>query len=96
MTNYNDGKWHEWSGGECPVHPKTVVDFVTDDGIISSWTARMAKWDYKPVPIRAFRVIKEYKEPREFWVGTDNGYHTIQSYEPRRPHNFIYVREVLE
>ena len=29
MTNtYNDGKWHGWNGGECPVHPKTVVDYL--------------------------------------------------------------------
>ena len=28
MTSYNDGKWHGWNGGECPVHPETEVEFV--------------------------------------------------------------------
>ena len=30
MTNYNDGRWHGWNGGECPVHPETVVVVVTE------------------------------------------------------------------
>jgi len=25
MTDYNDGKIHGWNGGDCPVHPDTVV-----------------------------------------------------------------------
>ena len=25
-TDYNDGKIHVWSGGECPVHPKSEVE----------------------------------------------------------------------
>lgn len=25
MTDYNDGKWHGWNGGKCPVHPKSNV-----------------------------------------------------------------------
>lgn len=25
MTNYNDGKWHGWNGGKCPVHPESIV-----------------------------------------------------------------------
>jgi hypothetical protein len=29
MTNYNDGKWHGWNGGECPVDPLAVVDVVS-------------------------------------------------------------------
>ena len=28
--NYNDGRWHGWNGGECPVHPETVVVVVTE------------------------------------------------------------------
>lgn len=24
-VDYNDGKIHGWNGGECPVHPETVV-----------------------------------------------------------------------
>lgn len=26
MTDYNDGKWHGWNGGECPVDPASVID----------------------------------------------------------------------
>jgi hypothetical protein len=29
MTDYNDGKWHKWNGGECPVDPQAVVDVVS-------------------------------------------------------------------
>jgi hypothetical protein len=28
VTDYNDGKWHGWNGGECPVDPGAVVDIV--------------------------------------------------------------------
>jgi hypothetical protein len=28
MTDYNDGKWHGWNGGECPVDPEALVDVV--------------------------------------------------------------------
>lgn len=26
MTNYNDGKWHGWNGGECPVHADSLIE----------------------------------------------------------------------
>ncbi len=29
MTDYNDGEWHGWNGGECPVNPEAVVDVVS-------------------------------------------------------------------
>jgi hypothetical protein len=29
MTDYNDGKWHGWNGGECPVDPEALVDVVS-------------------------------------------------------------------
>lgn len=25
MTDYRDGYWHRWNGGECPVNPKDKV-----------------------------------------------------------------------
>lgn len=75
MTNYNDGNWHIWHGGECPVHPKTVVEAVWHDprmeraGISGP---RPAKVENEPtlawVHVVKFRVVKEYHEPREFWI----------------------------
>ena len=37
MTGYNDGKWHGWNGGECPVHPKSRVQGLEPVGVF--WTA---------------------------------------------------------
>lgn len=69
MTNYNDGKWHGWNGGECPVHPKSNGEFVFADGsIVNIKPAGHWNWNCKELPIIAFRVTKPYKEPREFWV----------------------------
>lgn len=79
MTDYNDGNWHKWNGGECPVHEKSVVviqrkmdtrihaDREHDDDV---WDA--GKWDWthdnEEGDIIAFRVIKPYREPREFYA----------------------------
>lgn len=71
MTNYNDGKWHGWNGGECPVHPNTKVDVVYLDPAyvikaakVRSDTASNFSWKDEDAPIVAFRVIREYEEPR--------------------------------
>lgn len=71
MTDYNDGKWHGWSGGECPVHPKTVVEIVYFEDGITHNEAICKYCDFSKnaeLPIIAFRVIKEHKEPREFYA----------------------------
>lgn len=94
MTNYNDGKWHGHNGGECPVHPETVVHAVYQNthsfGEITGKAVDVA-WDH---PIIAFRVIKEHKQPREFWI------HAGQIYmsKPKKIHGeeIIHVREVTE
>ena len=69
--NYNDGKWHGWNGGECPVHPETLVDIVDEEGeTFSDHRAGAADWGRCDmfVPIIVFRVTKEHKEPREWWL----------------------------
>lgn len=68
-TNYNDGLWHGWNGGECPVHPKTKVELVAGNWLASGIAAREHDWsgDQK-YPIIAFRVVKEFREPREWWI----------------------------
>ncbi len=73
MTNYNDGAWWGWNGGECPVHPKTIVHVVwADDRNPESpreYSAVQINWNSQigDAPC-VFRVVKEYREPREFWV----------------------------
>lgn len=94
MTNYNNGKWHGWNGGKCPLHPKTRGEFVFADGsILSKKPAGEWDWDDVYFPIIAFRVTKQYKEPREFWIayGPD-GY--VVSSSPFA--NSFHVREVVE
>lgn len=99
MTNYNDGKWHGWNGGECPLHPETTVDVVVSSG--DRRTVKSKSW-HNYHQIIAFRVIEEWKKPREFWVRriTDfnlNGKvigHTYQ--ECKECQADFKVREVIE
>ena len=79
MTNYNDGRWHGWNGGECPVHPETVVEVRLRDreqeyGIMQN-RATSFDWthDDHSSDIIAFRVIKEHREPRDFWLVPNSG-----------------------
>ena len=98
MTNYNDGKWHGWNGGDCPVHPKTIVEYVWHDPIRSTagfGGARLAydcggprlAWAH----VVKFRVLKEHKEPREFWVDP----YTMVAFRESVDH-YIHVREVTK
>ena len=68
---YVEGQWYGWNGGECPVHPKTVVDVVClnpyeicpslyDDVTAGSW-----RWVNTTI---AFRVVKHHFEPKVIWV----------------------------
>lgn len=68
MTDYNDGKWHGWNGGECPVHPLTIVEVALIDSKPSRDYAQCWYWDAKDTRVAAFRVVKEYRQPREVWV----------------------------
>jgi hypothetical protein len=97
LADYNDGKWHRWAGGECPVHSSSVVHarYILR-GDLTEYTQRAKdfRWDAIDNPIIAFRVTKEYVEPpkvpREFWLIQGkiyNYYHTNT--------NAIHVREVL-
>ena len=107
MTNYNDGNWHGWNGGGCPVHLRSLVEGmylrdgepasespVTDDASDFDWL-----YDGKNRLI-AFRVIKEHKEPLEFWVSYAD--EKVMIYSPEHDpieyadFGFIHVREVIE
>ena len=108
MTDYNDGNWHGWNGGECPVHPDTEVEgiYMKGDGIAPSspFTERAGSfdWAYKNrYRLVAFRVIEEYREPREFWItipDADRGSYGIVHTKPDGIYlpGFIHVREVIE
>lgn len=100
--NYNDGNWHGWNGGECPVHPKSKVEVVIRDpeGLIRSNAGyvQLLRWEYlEGYPnIIAFRVVKEHREPRDFWLDTVTQqvfYSEVVSSDKRR---IVHVREVLE
>jgi hypothetical protein len=97
-VDYNDGKWHRWAGGECPVHTSSVVQikYITLLSTINDieGDAGGFVWDSVPVPIVAFRVTKEYvKAPREFWVMS--GDLLVRLQKPEDTTGYIHVREVL-
>ena len=65
MTDYNDGNWHEWKGGECPVHPQTVVQvsfnqYELSGGHGRNYFAEELNWDYETI-FHAFRVLLPYR-----------------------------------
>lgn len=101
MTNYNDGEWHIWSGGECPVNPKSRGDVVwlhtlgpanvIEDEVLGTIT--FGGNDYGKVA--AFRVTKECRDPREWWL-FKNGHGDMCASGTWRGHGAIHVREVLE
>lgn len=75
--NYNDGNWHGWAGGECPVHPESEIQAVRgskQDATVVTWKAKEFQcpcWTVKGEDnsIIAFRVTREHREPRRFWIG---------------------------
>ena len=105
MTNYNDGKWHGWNGGDCPVHGKTMVEviwFSAGHTVQSSVTeaSKRLTWrcGYAGIPPVAFRVVKEYKQPREYWVNYEKrSILTIRGNDDNETfvnRGYIHMREV--
>jgi|GEM_PF-3882926 len=79
MTNYNNGNWHGWNGGECPVHPESEVQWVHQSHYGSTDMAGDLTWKLGRTGIVAFRVTKPYlepKKPRE-WFALVNKYGDI-------------------
>ena len=75
MTDYNDGNWHGWNGGKCPVHPKSLVDYVWHDPrqeTAGCGYACEAREDEGPrmawAHVVKFRVVAPYVEPRTSWA----------------------------
>ncbi len=75
MTDYNDGKWHDAGGlSAWPVHGESIVarvwTFAKDDdgGRYDYGSANVLHWGSEYGKTVSFRVVKAYREPREFWV----------------------------
>ena len=110
MTNYNDGNWHAWHGGECPVHPKSMVEgywrsdekTVVGSAIYNRGYAYGLNfaWDGE-TKLKLFRVVKEYREPREWWL-VKNGssflaYNSARDAKTAYPGcTPIHVKEIIE
>jgi len=116
MTDYNNGEWHIWNGGERPVHPKTLVKIqiashsrlMADIGMDKE--ARLVDWRGREAldgdSVTAFRVVKAYREPREFWLNQHTCpwgmiYAAYDNKEDADSHEAgrlacVHVREVLE
>lgn len=106
MVDYNDGEWHGWPTGACPVHPESVVDVKFSDGEeCKGYHAEDWNWDTDK--IIAFRVTKPYDEPpkpREFWIneypnevgGAHSSKADADEYAMNNRIRCIHVREVIE
>jgi hypothetical protein len=111
MTDYNDGNWHEWNGGECPVHPESVIEGYWHFPSTGKIGRNIGKVSGGGIPaheigwvLRLFRVVTPYREPREWWLRIDrNGEVSGSDTEKTPPPNWgkngdtiIKVREVRE
>ena len=92
--DYNNGKWHGWNGGECPVHPETVMEYCWKEGTNTA-DARQLNWNMRLNGLYAFRVVTPYVEPpkpREWWIYCYCAYDK----KPDWTDESIHVREVLD
>lgn len=118
MTKYETGVWYGWNGGKCPVHPSSTVELVLLDDTHPSRPydplsgrevlaiEASGVWEWAPGHRQAiaFRVVKEYREPREWWLAKGVTYthayedlEGAQTYERcNRGVEIIHVREVVE
>lgn len=102
-SEYKEGVWYGWNGGECPVHPKSVIQVIRGDSegaTAVTWPAdqfQKSNWSdrERSYSIIAFRVIKQHREPLDVWLrqGILSG-----EWHPCRPaaEGAILFREVLE
>lgn len=93
--DWNDGTIHGWNGGDCPVHPETVVEYWLWNGGCSDTTRAGCLWwghsdSDVDCDIIAFRVVKEYVEPalpaasRVLWVNEEaDGIHVAYDSEEK-------------
>lgn len=87
MIDYTDGKWHGWSGGECPVHPKTIIECYVEVlskefygdyiQVYHKTSAAENLFNKEAVFVKVFRVLKPYVEPREWWVSCEKLFNSV-------------------
>jgi hypothetical protein len=108
--DYNNGQIYGWNGGECPVHPETVVRVWFRSGPEQEKKALSYRWTHgmKFGDIIAFQVAKPYvepKEPREWWIWRDSRGRVIDMFKTKITRDdvhflagdeIIHVREVKE
>lgn len=75
MADFNDGNWHIHTGDACPVHKSSLVEAVwraphyESGATIGTKLAREIMWQFDcPSSVIAFRVVKEHRDPRDFWL----------------------------
>jgi len=72
MTEYVTGQIYGWNGGECPVHPETVVEYWTRSGRTSALRSKATylEWEHgnSSGDIVCFQLITPYVEPKVIWV----------------------------
>lgn len=62
-SDYNDGKWHQWhNDSEIPIHPRSLIDFITPSGLVTSWVAEDCQWADAFEPIIAFSVAQKFED----------------------------------
>lgn len=91
--DYNDGKWHGWNGGECPVHPKSKID--ANNGRWAGFAAEI-DWQNFRGALRVLAAHVEPQKPREFWLKLTNTGHGIPTIHDHFAGGAIHVREVLD
>jgi hypothetical protein len=77
MTDYNNGEIHGWNGGDCPVHPESVVEiWLRSGGGPEKQPAGFWRWKHleEKGDIIAFRVVEQHVEPKTIWVNEYAGY----------------------
>ena len=103
---YEENVWYVWNGESMKpssIHDKSIVEFIWHDESTSGSGCDVMQvgWndvDEKPAwrHIIKFRVIKEHKEPREFWIDLKPyGDSPVVSHAPMSG-SYIHVREVIE
>lgn len=71
MTEYVTSKFYGWNGGECPVHPETVVEvWFRGQSYQPALKATYLEWEHgnSTGDIIAFQVITPCVEPKVIWV----------------------------